>query len=225
MVKEGLRLRNVRWIWQTEENPSCRALEGELQIRKRGHWDLYHLPVPSLSLTSSSAARCWLAVRSAVDLAVSHTSRAHLCLGPFAFAAPCVFMFFSQTALFPAGLCSQATLIRDTAPDRTMWHTQIHTAALCYCAVFRHSTYRPVLSPRMFTARLWPGVATCECGPVASDFSSLKRSWKFWFLSTVSCKWVSHYCAGQIIRLFEEQWVGWGKIRYRISQRISHWGA
>lgn len=126
---------------------------------------------------------------------------------------PVSLMFFSQTAtwlpaLFPAGLCSQATLIRDTSTDHTMWHTQIHTAALCYCTVFRHSAYHPVISPRTSTAQLWPGVATCECGPVASDFSPLKRSWKFWFLSPVSCKWVSNYREGQIICLVEEQWVG-----------------
>lgn len=99
---------------------------------------------------------------------------------PLHLLLPVSLMFFSQTAtwlpaLFPAGLCSQATLIRDTSPDHTMRHTQIHTAAnthSSYYTDFHHSTYHPVISPRTSTAHLWPGVATCECGPVASDFSS-----------------------------------------------------
>lgn len=58
---------------------------------------------------------------------------------PLHLLLPLSLMFFSQTAtwlppFFPTDLCPQAILIRDTIPDHTIW--QIHTAALCYSALF-----------------------------------------------------------------------------------------
>lgn len=140
---------------------------------------------------------------SAVDLlAISQTSQVHF--RAFAFAAPSTFNVVSPNSHTATSLTSYTSLLKRHQRDFPWAYliTQIHTAALTVTlllfsvalTIMWYLKGQPLCSSGQFLL----GMKVDICVQI---FSSFKRSWKFWFLSTISCKWVSEHCEGQTICL------------------------